>query len=465
MKKFMDNEFLLDNQIGRHLYHNYASKMPIVDYHCHISAQEIYEDRKFENITQVWLGGDHYKWRQMRTNGIEEKYITGDSSDYEKFVKWIETLQIAIGNPLYHWSHLELQRYFDYHRHVRVEDVDEIWNSCNEKLKETSARKLIEQSKVEILATTDDPIDDLKYHQLIKEDKSFKVKVLPAFRPEKAMNIEKDYYLSYLDKLTKVSGVEVNSFTSLIEALINRMYYFKENGCCISDHSLDYVYYSEASLEEVEIIFQKRLNNTALTKEEITKFKTLFMLEVGKQYHKLNWVSQLHYGVVRNVSQKLFNSIGADVGVDAIDNYTPSVKLGQYLNALEKKGHLGKTIVYSLNPIDNAAIDSIIGCFQDASAKGKIQHGSAWWFNDHKQGMEEHLISLANLSLLSNFIGMLTDSRSFLSYTRHEYFRRILCNLIGNWVESGQYPNDEKLLKDIIEGICYKNAIEYFGFN
>ncbi|MGI6568796.1 MAG: glucuronate isomerase [Erysipelotrichaceae bacterium] len=465
MKEFMDNYFLLDNQIGRYLYHNYASKMPIIDYHCHISAQEIYEDRKFENITQVWLGGDHYKWRQMRTNGIEEKYITGDSSDYEKFVKWIETLQIAIGNPLYHWSHLELQRYFDYHSHVRVEDVDEIWNSCNEKLKETSARKLIEQSNVEILATTDDPIDDLKYHQLIKEDKSFKVKVLPAFRPEKAMNIEKDYYLSYLDKLTKVSGVKVNSFTSLVEALINRMYYFKENGCCISDHSLDYVYYSEASLEEVEKIFQKRLNNTALTKEEITKFKTLFMLEVGKQYHKLNWVSQLHYGVVRNVSQKLFKSIGPDVGVDAIDNYTPSVKLGQYLNALEEKGYLGKTIVYSLNPIDNAAIDSIIGCFQDASAKGKIQHGSAWWFNDHKQGMEEHLISLANLSLLSNFIGMLTDSRSFLSYTRHEYFRRILCNLIGNWVESGQYPNDERLLKDIIEGICYKNAIEYFGFN
>lgn len=464
MKKFMDEDFLLDNGVAKHLYHNYASKMPIVDYHCHISVQEIYEDRKFENITQIWLEADHYKWRLMRANGVEEKYITGDGSDYDKFVKWIETLQIAIGNPLYHWSHLELQRYFNYHKPVKVEDTCKIWSICNEKLKETSARKLIEQSNVEVLVTTDDPIDDLHYHKLLKEDDSFKVKVLPAFRPEKAMSIEKDYYLTYLERLSKASDIKINSFASLMEALVNRMLYFKENGCCISDHSLKYVYYSETTAEEVEKIFEKRINNQSLTEEEKIKFKSLFMIEVGKQYHKLNWVSQLHYGVIRNVSQKVFKNFGPDGGVDAISNYTPSVTLGQYLNALEEKGQLGKTIVYSLNPIDNEAIDSIIGCFQDESAKGKIQHGSAWWFNDHKQGIEEHLTSLANLSLLSNFIGMLTDSRSFLSYTRHEYFRRILCNLIGGWVESGLYPNDDKLLKEIVENICYKNAIRYFGF-
>lgn len=466
MKKFLDEDFLLDTDTAKKLYHEYAEVMPILDYHCHINPQEIYEDRKFENITQVWLGGDHYKWRQMRSNGVEERYITGDAPDREKFQKWAETLEMAIGNPLYHWSHLELKRFFGYEGYLNGESAEEVWNLCNEKLQGgLSARKMIEMSHVTLLCTTDDPVDSLEWHKKIAEDESFSVQVLPAWRPDKAMNLEKPDYLEYLGKLGEASGVEVDSFAALIEALVKRMDFFASCGCSVSDHGLEYVMYAPASEEEVEAVFAKRLSGSAVTREEEKKFKTAFMVALGKEYHKKNWVMQLHYGVKRDNNGKIFGKLGPDAGIDSINNFAPSSETADYLNALAKSDELPKTVLYSLNPVDNAAIGTIIGCFQDSSAVGKIQQGSAWWFNDHKTGMQDQMTSLASLGLLGNFIGMLTDSRSFLSYTRHEYFRRIMCGLIGGWVENGEYPEDYKALEKIVKGISYNNAVRYFGFS
>ena len=467
MKAFMDKDFLLTTETAQKLYHEYAEVMPIVDYHCHINPQEIYEDRKFENITQVWLGADHYKWRQMRSNGVDEKYITGDASDREKFQKWAETLEMAIGNPLYHWSHLELQRYFGYDGVLNGETAELVWQICNEKLAQDdmSARNLIKRSNVTLLCTTDDPVDSLEWHKKLAEDNSFDVQVLPAWRPDKAMYLEKPDWTEYLAKLSAVSGVKIKSFATLVEALQNRIEFFASMGCSVSDHGMAYVMYAPASEAEVEDIFAKRFADESLTEAEEAKFKTAFMVAMGKEYHKRNWVMQLHYGVKRDNSQRVFRAVGADTGVDCISNYTPSAQLADFLNALDITDELPKTIVYSLNPIDNAAIGTIIGCFQNSSAIGKIQQGSAWWFNDHKPGMQEQMTSLASLGLLGNFIGMLTDSRSFLSYTRHEYFRRIMCELIGGWVENGEYPADYKTLEKIIKGISYNNAIRYFGFD
>ena len=467
MKQFMDKDFLLSTETAKRLYHEYAKGMPVLDYHCHINPQEIYEDRKFENITQVWLGGDHYKWRQMRSNGVEEKYITGDASDREKFQKWAETLELAIGNPLYHWSHLELQRYFGYNGCLNGETAEEVWSLCNQKLAEDdmTVRNIIRKSNVTLLCTTDDPVDSLEWHEKIKEDRSFDVQVLPAWRPDKAMNLEKADYLEYLARLSDVSGIKVETFASLLEALSVRMDWFEKHGCRISDHGLEYVMYAPSSEKEIEAIFAKRLSGEEVGREEELKFKTAFILAMGKAYHKKGWVMQLHYGVKRDNNQRIFKKLGPDTGVDCINNYAPSSELADYLNALVITDELPKTILYSLNPVDNAAIGTIIGCFQDASAVGKIQQGSAWWFNDHKAGMTEQLTSLANLGLLGNFIGMLTDSRSFLSYTRHEYFRRILCELIGGWVENGEYPADDKALEKIVKGISYNNAVRYFGFS
>lgn len=465
MKKFMDEDFLLTTETAKNLYHNYAEKLPIIDYHCHLSPQEIYEDVRYENITQVWLGGDHYKWRQMRSNGVEEKYITGDASDREKFQKWAETLEKAIGNPLYHWSHLELKKYFGYEGHLCGDTAQEVWDLTSEKLKQDnmSARGLILQSNVDTICTTDDPIDSLEWHRKIKED-GFEVKVLPAWRPDKAMNIEKADFAQYIAKLAQVSGVEIKDFDSLIEALKNRMDFFAENGCTVSDHGLEYVMYESYESAEVNEIVKTRLSDGVLTKTEERKYKTAFMTALGREYAKKNWVMQLHYGVQRDLNKKVFNALGPDAGIDAINTYSSSIEMGQYLNALAIDDSLPKTIIYSLNPADNAAIGTVIGCFQDSSAVGKIQHGAAWWFNDHKTGMMEQMTSLANLGLLGNFVGMLTDSRSFLSYTRHEYFRRIMCELIGGWVENGEYPDDEKALKQIVEGISYYNCKNYFCF-
>ena len=462
----MDKDFLLETETAQKLYHEYAAKMPILDYHCHINPQEIAEDRKFENITQVWLGADHYKWRQMRSNGVEEKYITGDASDREKFQKWAETLERAIGNPLYHWSHLELQRYFGYYGALNGETAEEVWNLCNAKLQEDgmSARNLIRQSNVTLVCTTDDPVDSLEWHEKIAADESFEVRVLPAWRPDKAMNLEKTDYLEYLKKLEVVSGVKIDSFASLIEALRIRMDYFAEHGCSVSDHGLEYVMYAPASEEEIEAIFAKRLRGEAVSRADELQFKTAYMVALGREYHKKNWVMQHHYGVKRDNNGMIFGKLGPDAGIDCINNYAPSSEMADYLNALAITDELPKTILYSLNPTDNAAIGTIIGCFQSEEARGKIQQGSAWWFNDNKQGMIEQMTSLANLGLLGNFIGMLTDSRSFLSYTRHEYFRRIMCNLIGGWVENGEYPADEKVLGRMVQDISYNNAVRYFGF-
>lgn len=458
----MDEDFLLSTETAKHLYHDYAKKQPIIDYHCHLNPKEIYEDVHYENITQVWLGADHYKWRQMRSNGVEERFITGDAPDREKFQKWAETLEVAIGNPLYHWSHLELKRFFGYNGYLNSDTAEEVWNLCNEKLQNgLSAREMIRKSNVKVICTTDDPIDSLEWHRELRKD-GFEVKVLPAWRPDKAMNLEKTDYLDYVEQLGKVSGIQIQSFAELRTALKKRVDFFAENGCTVADHGLEYVMYAPANESEIEQIFTKRLKGNELSNEEIRQFKTTFMVEMGKVYAKKNWVMQLHYGVQRDLNQRIFGELGADAGIDAVNNYAPAIEMGCFLNALAIKEELPKTILYSLNPNDNAAIGTIMGCFQDSSAIGKIQHGAAWWFNDHKTGMIDQMTSLANLGLLGNFIGMLTDSRSFLSYTRHEYFRRILCDLIGNWVENGEYPKDEKALKRIIEGISYENAKRYF---
>lgn len=467
MKQFMDKDFLLSTEMSQTLYHQFAENMPILDYHCHINPQEIYEDRKFENITQVWLGGDHYKWRQMRSNGVDEKYITGDGSDREKFQAWAETMPKLIGNPLYHWSHLELRRYFGYEGYLNGDTAEEVWNLCNAKLQEDSmtVRNIIKQSGVTLICTTDDPVDSLEWHKKIAEDPTFDVQVLPAWRPDKAMNVEKPTYGEYIAQLSKVSGIEIKDFTSLKEALKNRMAFFASMGCCVSDHALEYVMYAPASDAEVDAILQKGLRGETISKEEELKYKTAYMLFVAREYVKLGWVMQIHYGCKRDNNAYMFEQLGPDTGYDCINNYAPSSEMADFLNALNQSDELPKTIIYSLNPNDNQAIGTILGCFQDSTAVAKIQQGSAWWFNDHKTGMQDQMISLANLGNLSGFVGMLTDSRSFLSYTRHDYFRRILCNLIGNWVENGEFPADYETLGEIVKGICYNNAVNYFGFD
>lgn len=466
MKKFMDEDFLLTTDVAKKLYHDYAENMPIIDYHCHINPQEIWENRKFDNITQVWLGGDHYKWRQMRSNGIDEYYITGGASDREKFQKWAETLEKLIGNPLYHWSHLELKRYFGYEGYLNGETAEEVWNLCNEKLSQDdmTVRSIIKRSGVELICTTDDPVDTLEYHKQLAKDETFDVRVLPAWRPDKAMNLEKPEYLDYIKKLEEASKTSIQSFANLLDALKIRMDYFASVGCSVSDHALEYVMYAPAAEDEIEAIFKKRLSGEAVSKEEELKFKTAFMLAVGKEYNRRNWVMQLHYGCKRDNNVLRYKQLGPDTGYDCINNYAPSAQMADFLNALSATDELPKTILYSLNPYDNASIGSIIGCFQNEKTVGRIQQGSAWWFNDHKVGMTDQMVTLANLGTLSNFVGMLTDSRSFLSYTRHEYFRRIMCDLIGKWVDNGEYPEDYKTLEKIVKAISYNNVVQYFEF-
>ncbi len=466
MKSFMDKDFLLTTETASELFHNYAAGMPIIDYHCHINPREIAEDRRFENITQVWLGGDHYKWRLMRSAGVDEEFITGGASEREKFQKWAETLGKAIGNPLYHWSHLELQRYFGYTGILNGDTAGEVWDICNKKLAspDMSVRNLVKQSNVEVICTTDDPVDSLEWHKIIAEDSSFNVKVYPAWRPDKAMNIEKPEFTGYISKLAEASGAEIKSWADLKKALVNRMGFFESMGCRVSDHALEYVYFAPADENTVEAIFAKRLKGETLSDTEVKQYKTMFMLFCGKEYHRLGWAMQLHYGTKRDNNTAMYNKLGPDTGYDCINNYTPSSETADFLNALETEKALPKTIIYSLNPNDNQAIDTILGCFQSSEAVGKIQHGSAWWFNDNKAGMRDQIISLGNLGYLAGFVGMLTDSRSFLSYPRHEYFRRILCSVFGEWVENGEFPKDMKLLGEIVSDISYNNAKRYFGF-
>lgn len=467
MKNFIDKDFLLSTETAKELFHKHASKKPIVDYHCHLSPKEIAQDMQFESINQIWLDGDHYKWRQMRSNGIEEKYITGNAPAREKFQKWAETLERAIGNPLYHWSHLELRRYFDYEGVLNSETAQEVWELCNKKLmeKSMSARGIIKQSGVKVICTTDDPIDTLEWHQKIKEDKSFDVQIIPAWRPDKALNIEQPIFIDYINQLSKASDINIISFADLKKAFKKRLEFFISLGCRATDHAMEYITYVPASEKEVEIIFEKKLKGSKLTKEEESKYKTAFMIFAGQEYYKNDLVMELHYGCKRNNNTLIFDRFGPDMGHDCINNFAPSAQIADFLNALNSTEQLPKTIIFSLNPNDNAIIGTILGCFQSASALSKIQQGSAWWFNDHKVGMIDQLTSLANLGILSNFVGMLTDSRSFLSYARHEYFRRILCNLIGTWVEDGEYPYDIKILSRIIEDISYDNAVRYFKFD
>ena len=466
MKQFMDAEFLLETKTASKLFHEYAENAPIIDYHCHISPKEIAENKHFKNITEVWLSGDHYKWRFMRSCGIEEKYITGNASDKEKFLKWAECLSKAIGNPLYHWSHLELQRYFGFDKPLSLKTAEEAWDVTEKILNrpDMGAKDIIKKSNVKLICTTDDPIDSLEYHKAIKEDASFDVKVLPAWRPDRAMNMEKPDFTDYIKKLSDVSNVTINSFDDLIKALKVRMDYFAENGCTVSDHGFEYMMYAPTEVKEVDEIFAKRMAGKNVTSDEMLKYKFAFITALCKEYVSKNWVMQLHYGCKRDNNVRRYQELGPDTGFDCINDHTPSYELANFLNYVEENGGLPKTILYSLNPADNAAIGTIIGCFQDSSAVAKIQQGSAWWFNDHKIGMESQMLSLASLGNLSGFVGMLTDSRSFLSYTRHEYFRRILCNIIGNLVENGEYPCDFDLLSDIVKGISYNNCVGYFDF-
>ena len=466
MKAFMDKDFILNTDTASTLFHKYAENAPIVDYHCHISPKEIAENKHYKNITELWLGGDHYKWRLMRSCGVDEYFITGDADDKTKFLKWADCLSTAIGNPLYHWSHLELRRYFNFYKTLNKNTAEEAWEICNEILNrpDMGTRDIIKKSNVSLICTTDDPIDSLEYHDMIKADESFDVIVLPAWRPDKAMNIEKDSFCDYVSELSRVSNKEIKTFSDLMDALRIRMDFFEAHGCCISDHALEYVMYAPADQTELENIFSARMNGNSVTKTEELKYKYAFLQRLAEEYTSRNWTMQLHYGCKRDNNLSFFEKLGPDTGFDCISNYAPSDQLADFFRALEQKNSIPKTIIYSLNPSDNAAIGTILGCFQDSSAVGKLQQGSAWWFNDHIFGMRDQLSSLAALGNLSGFVGMLTDSRSFLSYTRHEYFRRILCNMFGDLVEKGEFPEDYEILGDLVKRISYNNAVKYFNF-
>lgn len=465
MKPFMNENFILKTETAEKLY-EMAKGLPIIDYHCHIDPKEIYENRKFHDITEVWLGGDHYKWRLIRSNGVPEEEVTGGADNRVKFQRFAEALPKAIGNPMYHWTHLELKRYFGYDGILNCDTAEEVWNLCNEKLQspDMTVRGLIERSNVEVIGTTDDPADSLEWHKLIKEDASFKTKVVPSFRPDKAINIEKQGFKEYIEKLSSVAGVGIDSVAVLKKVMHDRLDLFAEMGCKAADHGLDYVVYAPASDEEVERVFKKALNGEAVTGTEMEIYKTALLIFFAGEYAARGWVMQIHYSVMRNINGPIFRSMGPDMGFDVISNRCCCEAVAGLLNAFAERNTMPKIILYSLNPADNELLDTIIGAFQGSEVAGKIQHGAAWWFSDTKTGMEAQLTSLANLSILGNFVGMLTDSRSFLSYTRHEYFRRIFCNLLGEWVENGEYPYDEKALREIVEGVCYKNAKKYFGF-
>ena len=475
MKAFMDKDFLLETETAKHLFHDYAEKLPLVDYHCHLNPKEIYEDRRFENLAQVWLGGlqpdgsfagDHYKWRVMRSNGTPEEYITGNKPDFERFMKFVEALEMAIGNPMYHWCHLELQQFFGIYEPLTTESAQRIWDKCNDMLQndpEMSARGLIRKANVAFIGTTDDPIDTLEWHEKIAADETIEVVVGPSYRPDRAVNIHKAGWKEYLALLAASVGKEsLPTMQDLLDALVERVEYFHARGCKASDHGLDYVPFQNYTVEQADAVYQKALKGEKLTTEEVEGFQTVILLTLGKLYTKLGIVMQIHYSCLRNNNQRIFKAQGGDTGVDAIAQNTCGGNISKLLSELDEAGSCPKTILYSLNPVDNAQLGSLIGCFQDETVPGKIQHGSGWWFNDNKTGMQDQMISLGNLGLLGNFIGMLTDSRSFLSYPRHDYFRRIACNLIGNWVENGEYPNVESSLKKIVEGISCKNAMRYF---
>ena len=466
MKPFMDENFLLQTETAKKLYHQHAAKMPIFDYHCHINPKDIAEDRKFNSITEIWLAGDHYKWRAMRTNGINERYCTGDASDWEKFEKWAETVPQALRNPLYHWTHLELKKFFGINEVLSPKNARQIYDACNAKLQtpEYSCRGIIKMANVHTICTTDDPIDTLQYHQQIKAS-GFEVAVLPAWRPDKAMMVEDpEFYNAYIQQLSAAAEMEIITYSDLMTALDKRHQFFHENGCRLSDHGLDTALAAEYSAKEIRAIFTKVRAGHKLTSEEILQFKSCMLYEFGVMDHSRGWTQQFHIGALRNNNTRLFNKVGPDTGFDSIGDKPVAEPLSNLLNRLDTEDKLCKTVLYNLNPSDNELYATMIGNFQDGSVPGKMQYGSGWWFLDQKDGMTKQINALSNLGLLSRFIGMLTDSRSFLSYPRHEYFRRTLCNILGNDVENGEIPNDMELLGTMVENICFNNAKDYFNF-
>jgi len=454
---FINEDFMLHGETAKRLYHDYAKNLPIIDYHCHISPKMIAENHRFKNITELMLGGDHYKWRAMRSNGVDEKYITGDAPDYEKFLKFAEMLPLAIGNPLYHWTHLELKRCFEIDECLTPNTCEDIWNRCNALLATDafSVHGLIEKFNVEVICTTDDPLDKLEYHKQIKKN-GFATKILPAFRPDKAVNIDKETFLPY------VAAMGVTSFNGFKVKLLDCIEYFSQNGCSVSDHGLDYVPFA---LGDAKAVFEKKFNGGVISKNEADIFKTYMLRLCANEYSRRGWVMQIHTGAMRNNNSMMYKKVGADIGYDSINDTCVAENLSRLLDSFNSDNILPKTILYSLNPKDNYTLGTMLGNFQSAPTPGKLQLGSAWWFNDQRDGMCEQLRTLANTGLLGTFVGMLTDSRSFLSYPRHEYFRRILCNLLGEWVDNGEYPHDEIALKKIVEGISYYNAKGYFDFS
>ncbi|MBU3568834.1 glucuronate isomerase [Priestia aryabhattai] len=467
MKAFMDKDFLLQTGTAKRLFHDYAAKMPIFDYHCHLDPQEIYENRTYKDLTELWLEGDHYKWRAMRANGIDEYYITGNADTYEKFEKWAETVERLIGNPLYHWTHMELRQYFNVDTILKKSTAKEIWDTCNERLSNPnfSARGLIEHSNVTFIGTTDDPVDDLRFHKLLQEDEDFSTIVLPSFRPDQVMGIQNESWKDYIENLENITGIKITNFTQLVDALESRMDYFHDIGCRVSDHSLETVVFESATLQELDAIVKKRLNKETLSLKETYQFLTQLLVSLGKAYSKRDWVMQYHIGALRSANSRLFSEIGVNIGCDSMKDESIANPLSRLLDELDKDQRLPKTILYSLNPTDYDMLATMAGNFQGGGTPSKVQFGSAWWFNDHIDGMNAQMKILGNVGLLARFVGMLTDSRSFLSYSRHEYFRRILCNILGNWVENGEYPYDLEWLGEIVEDISYNNAVQYFAIN
>ncbi|MCQ6278797.1 glucuronate isomerase [Bacillus sp. EB600] len=469
MGSFIHDNFMLNNKTAVDLYHNYAEKMPIYDYHCHLSPKEIAENLRFNTITELWLAGDHYKWRGMRANGIDERFITGDASDEEKFQAWAKTVPNTIGNALYHWTHIELKKYFGVDELLNENNWKKVYDHCNELLKQDdySVQGLIKRSNVKVICTTDDPTDDLQYHDQIKQIKDFDVKVLPTFRPDKGLEINKETFVDFVNKLEKVTNKTFSTFAEYSQALEERVQYFHDKGGRISDHGLADIPFAAFDEGELDGIFQAGRNGDQVSLEDEKKFKTAILLFLAKCYKKRDWAMQIHFGAIRNNNLKMFKRLGPDVGFDSInDQGEVAPPLNALLNAFDLEDSLPKMIIYNLNPVYNDLIGSTIQNFQtEAGVPGKIQFGSGWWFNDTKPGMIRQLSSLADQALLAHFVGMLTDSRSFISYSRHEYFRRVLCNLVGTWVEDGEIPNDQALLQTLIENICYNNAKNYFSID
>jgi len=463
--KFLSEDFLLQTQTAKLLYHEHAERMPIYDYHCHIPAQQIAYDHQFENLTQAWLYGDHYKWRAMRTNGINEKYCTGNADDWEKFEKWAQTVPYCMRNPLYHWTHMELKKPFGItNKLLNPDTARQIYDTCSEMLRTSdfSCRNIIRQANVKAICTTDDPTDTLEHHQKIKAD-GFEVKVFPTWRPDKAMAIDDNKKLNaWIDKLQEIVGIDIRDYPSYLNAIRIRHDYFHENGCRISDHGIETAYAEDYTENEIKAIFDKIRIRKKLDLSEQLKFKSAMLFELALMDFQSGWVQQFHLGALRNNNTRMLNILGADTGFDSIGDFTIAVPLAKFLDKLDSKNQLAKTILYNLNPRDNELIATMMGNFQDAATPGKMQWGSAWWFLDQKDGMEKQINTLSNLGLLARFVGMLTDSRSFLSYSRHEYFRRILCNILGNDIENGLLPSDMKFLGQMVEDICFNNAANYF---